>query len=478
MKFPFTFIIRLIAVLLSINVFASGDTTKVIILSINDQHAKIDNYGQLKAAVDKIRGEYQHVLLFAAGDNFTGNPVVDQYPDKGYPIIDLMNVTGFNASAIGNHEFDYGQETLKKRMQQANFQFLNANIKDSSAKPAFTPYKVFTLDNGIKVGVISAIQRGSNGLPDSHPSNLKGLAFTDGIQELKNYNHIKDSCNVFIALTHLGFEDDIRLAGEMPALNIIMGGHTHTLTKPAHIANGVTIMQAGSSVKNLSKATVYLVDGKVVKIAPEMISLASYVAEDEEVIKKLAIFNDNKELNRVIGTNLSKMEEKDELGSLMTDAVTDLDQVEIAFQNNGGIRIDYLNEGPITVKDVYKLDPFGNEVILVKMKPSEIKSLIINSYYQSDSSIDLQVSGMTYTIIRKSGTNSIDVEMKLADDRKLKKNKSYNVGLSSYIASSYKFDRNDSGKSLFITTAQALINFIEKKKTVDYKGTKRASLKY
>lgn len=478
MKFASTLLIRLTAILLSINVFASGDTTKVVILSINDQHAKIDNYGQLKAAVDKIRGEYQHVLLFAAGDNFTGNPVVDQYPDKGFPIIDLMNVTGFNASAVGNHEFDYGQETLKKRMLQANFQFLNANIKDSSAKPAFTPYKVFTLDNGIKVGVISAIQRGSNGLPDSHPSNLKGLSFTDGIQELKNYNHIKDSCNVFIAVTHLGFEDDIRLAGEMPALNIIMGGHTHTLTKPAHIANGVTIMQAGSSVKNLSKATVYLVDGKVVKIAPEMISLASYAADDEEVIKKLEIFNDNKELNRIIGTNLSKMEEKDELGSLMTDAVTDLDQVEIAFQNNGGIRIDYLNEGPITVKDVYKLDPFGNEVILVKMKPSEIKSLIINSYYQSDSSIDLQVSGMTYTIIRKSGTNSIDVEMKLADGRKLKKNKSYNVGLSSYIASSYKFDHHDSGKSLFITTAQALINFIEKKKTVDYKGTRRASLKY
>ncbi len=77
-----------------------SDTTKIVILSLNDQHAKIDNYDKLKALVDQIKKENNNVLLFAAGDNFTGNPIVDMYPDKGYPIIDLMNEVGFNAMLL------------------------------------------------------------------------------------------------------------------------------------------------------------------------------------------------------------------------------------------------------------------------------------------------------------------------------------------------------------------------------------------
>ncbi|MGE5383462.1 MAG: metallophosphoesterase, partial [Omnitrophica WOR_2 bacterium] len=156
MKSSLLTIVILIAFQFSVkaqNSTQNSDTTKVIILSLNDQHAKIDNYGQLKAAVDKIRKENKYVYLFSGGDNFTGNPVVDQYPDKGYPMIDLMNSVGFTASAVGNHEFDYGQQVLGKRMKQANFPFLNANIKDSTGNFKFKPYYIIKLDNGLRIGV-------------------------------------------------------------------------------------------------------------------------------------------------------------------------------------------------------------------------------------------------------------------------------------------------------------------------------------
>lgn len=452
----------------------TADTVKVILLLVNDQHAKIDNYIQLKALVDKIRSENKYVLLFAAGDNFTGNPVVDQYPDKGFPIIDLMNSTGFNASAIGNHEFDYGQEILGKRIQQAEFPFLSTNIKDNSGKPKFQPYTIIKLENGIDIAVVSAIQLGTNGIPDSHPSNLKGLVFNDGVEELVKYNNLRDSSEIFVALTHLGFEKDLELARAMPSLDIIFGGHTHTLSKPAHLENNIIVMQAGSSVKNLAKATVCLVNNKVVKIIPEMLNVTSFYGKDENIAKRVERFNDNPELNREIGITKYGLNGENELGSLMTDALVSLEQIDIAFQNNGGIRLDYLNAGPITVKDIYKLDPFGNEIILYQLTESEIKSLILNSYEKGENSVDLQVSGMTYTIILNDNKTAKDVIMKLDSGKKLKRNKLYNVGINSYIASSYKFDHKDSGKSLFTTTAQVLIKYITDMKIIDYKGVKRA----
>lgn len=451
-----------------------NDTIKLVVLAVNDQHAKIDNYGQLKAAVDQIRSKYNNVLLLSGGDNFTGNPVVDQYSDKGYPIIDLMNIVGFNASAVGNHEFDYGQETLAKRMEQAKFPFLSANIKNhDGTKNAFKPYHDFEL-NGIKVTVIGAIQLGNAGLPDSHPSNLKGLSFNDGVDELLNFKHLKESCNVFIALTHIGFEEDIRLAELMPELDLIMGGHTHTLTKPSHNVNGVYIMQSGSNVRNLSKAIISLVNGKVVKINTEMLNLADFKPNDRIIEEKLAYYNDNKELNQIIGTSLLPIKGSDELGSLMTDAVTSLSEVDVAFQNNGGIRIDVLAKGPITVKDIYKLDPFGNEIILFRMTPKEIKSLIFNAYKDAGDEIDLQVSGLTYTINSHKGYSLNSVELKWPNGKKIKQCKKINVGLNSYIASSYKFDHKDSGRSLFVTTAETLINYIKDKPEIEYNNVKRA----
>ncbi len=479
-KFRLLSITTLITCLLafqSIGLAQVNDTVKIVVLSVNDQHAKIDNYGQFKALVDKIRDENKYVLLFAAGDNFTGNPIVDMHDDRGFPIIDLMNDLDFNATAVGNHEFDYGQEKLAKRIQQADFPFLSANIKDNSGRLELKPYEIIQLDNGIKVGVISAIQLGTGGIPDSHPSNLRDLIFTDGIEELKKYGSLRDSCHIFIALTHLGFEKDIELAGVMPQLDLILGGHTHTLTNPAHNANGVTIMQAGSGVRNLCKVTLYLVNNSIVKVLPEILSITSFKVSDKEINRKLEVYNDNKELNRVIGSSSKKLSGSDELGSMMTDAVTSLESVDIAFQNEGGIRVDYLNAGPITIKDIYKMDPFGNEVILIRMKASEIKSLILNAYKDANNDIDLQVSGLTYTIITDNSKNAVDVDMRLPDGRKIKKCRQYNVGLSSYIASSYSFEHKDPGKSLFITTAQTLINYITNKKEVDYSGVKRAFVK-
>lgn len=476
MRKRITFIALMFVCLVSIKAQVS-DTTKVVLLSLNDQHAKIDQYARLKAMVDQIRQQNQYVLLFAAGDNFTGNPVVDQYPDKGFPIIDLMNTVGFNATAIGNHEFDYGQNTLEKRIRQAHFPFLNANIFDSAGQLVFKPYHIFSLDGNIKVCVISAIQLGSGGKPDSHPSKVTGLTFKDGVSELVKLKNLRDSCNLFIALTHLGFERDIELADSMPQLDLIFGGHSHTLTSSPKTHHGVLIMQSGSNVGHLGKATFYLVGGHVVKVTSEMLDISNFPDTDQAVAKKIDDFNDNDELDKIIGTSVNPIKGSDELGSLMTDAITSLESVQVAFQNNGGIRIDRLDKGPVTIKDIFKLDPFGNEVIILNLTAKEIKSLISGAFERAGNSIDLQVSGLTYTVVTGKNGRVRRVDLRLPNGKKICNNPTFVTGLNSYIASSYTFDHHDSGKSLFITTAQVLINYITAQKEINYQGVKRAFVK-
>ncbi|MDR2938209.1 MAG: metallophosphatase, partial [Prevotellaceae bacterium] len=207
--------------------------TEVVILSLNDLHAKIDNLDKVAAFVEKERAENPNVLLLAAGDLFSGNPVVDYYPDKGFPMIDLMNEIKFDAVTLGNHEFDYGQNALANRMAQANFPFLCANIcADSSKIPAPKPYLFFT-KTGEKVCVVGLGQE----RPEALTESLKNLTFHNPIEELSKYTWLRKKSNLLIALTHLGVEQDSLLALRYGALDLIVGGHSHTKLDTGMLVN-------------------------------------------------------------------------------------------------------------------------------------------------------------------------------------------------------------------------------------------------
>ncbi|MFP4019079.1 MAG: metallophosphoesterase, partial [Bacteroidales bacterium] len=146
---------------------------QVAILHTNDMHASIDNMDKLAAYKQQMDKKYDHVFLVSAGDIFSGNPVVDEYEQKGYPIIDLMNKAGYNLSAIGNHEFDYGQEVLAERMEEANFPFICANIKtEGTSLPQPDPYSVLEA-GGKKIFILSQIEIWNDGQPSTHPMKLK-----------------------------------------------------------------------------------------------------------------------------------------------------------------------------------------------------------------------------------------------------------------------------------------------------------------
>ncbi len=448
---------------------------RVVIFHFNDIHGKIDNFAKVAAIVERERQGGGDVYLFCAGDNFTGNPIIDQYQPPGEPMLELLNRLGLDLMTPGNHEFDFGMENLRSFAARARFPLVAANIEaPAGALPQLRPSIVLQTKNGLRIVIFGLIQvEAGSGLPSTHPDRVKGLRFSEPLQEAMKFRNLRQGSHVFLALTHIGYEDDLRLAGQMPELDVIIGGHSHTRVDPAEKVNGVLVAQAGSDNRFLGRLELRLRNGRLVEKQGTLIDLKEWRDEDSEVKAMIARFNQNPAFTRVIVEAPFAIEGRDALGSLMTDAMRAAHGLDIAFQNEGGIRLQQLPE-KITLKDVYTLDPFGNQVVEIAMNAEEIRSLICDSFKRGDN-IDLQVSGMAYTVRTDSERRIREVLLRGADGKPLPEDRTYRVGVSSYIASSYQFTHRDPGRALGTTTADALIRFLEGRPDFSiYRGVKRA----
>ncbi|MDR1349046.1 MAG: bifunctional metallophosphatase/5'-nucleotidase [Prevotellaceae bacterium] len=463
--------------LLLITVFAgctsANKETQIIILSTNDMHAKIDNYAKVASYVDKVRSENKNVLLLNGGDMFSGNPVVDRYEDKGYPMVEIMNRLGYDYGVLGNHEFDYGQDFLAKRIEQATFPLLCANMKvfGQALIKQPEPYVIFNLD-GIKICILATIQvENSNGklIPSTHPDKLKNIDFFQPVETALEYKYLREKCDLFISLSHDGIDEDVILAQKMPELDIIIGGHSHTRVD-GMIENGVLISQTECYLKYIGKTTITLKDKKVADKKFELIDVSTLQDENAEIKALVNKYYEETPLNEIVAEAKADFSDKENLGNLMTDAVVSVLDLDIAFQNSGGIRIDKINKGDISLLTLYTLDPFDNEIVLFEMSYDEIYSLLKNSYRKESKYADLKTAGISYAIKVKDD-EVIDMEIHdMKSGNLLDKNKKYKVGMNSYIASSYKFDHADAGKTLNVTSVETLIEYLKQQKEASPKA--------
>ena len=239
-----------------LELFAKEDMIKLTILHTNDVHSRIDPFpandpkypnmggvARRAALIKKIRGEEKNVLLLDAGDIFQGTPYFNLY--GGELEFKLMSEMGYDASTLGNHDFDNGIDGLVKQMPNMNFPFLNANysFNDTLLQNKIQEYKIFHRGN-LKIGVFG-IGIELRGLVD--PKLSGNILYND---PLVNANRIstllknEEKCDLVICLSHLGYKyndkkvSDSVLAKESSSIDLIIGGHTHTfLDEPTHVLN-------------------------------------------------------------------------------------------------------------------------------------------------------------------------------------------------------------------------------------------------
>lgn len=232
----------------------------LVILHTNDTHSRIEplpetdrtspgKSGVVRRAelIDQIRKENKNVLLFDAGDFLQGTPYFNLF--KGEVEVKAMNLMGYDAATLGNHEFDYGLEILEKVVREANFPIVSSNydFSQTALKNLIKPFIILKKD-GVRIGVIG-INIQPRGLIAA--GNYEGMKFLDPVKtanEMAELLTTKYKCDMIVCLSHLGYNADLNLAESTRGIDLIVGGHSHTYMKEPAIRKNldnkeVTIFQ-------------------------------------------------------------------------------------------------------------------------------------------------------------------------------------------------------------------------------------------
>lgn len=459
----------ILSLLMFVALTVSAERKELHILSANDMHAAIENFPRLGYVADSLRALYPDLLILSGGDNRSGDPINDMFEIPAYPMVALMNQVGFHATVVGNHEFDSNQYGLARLIGLSTFPTLCANMEpDAKFNMHVKPYQIFDC-GGISVGVLGITALGSMGTPESHPARMTDIRFMDPLETILKYAFLREKCDVVLLLSHLGYADDVKFSAELPWVDIIVGGHSHTQLNGGEIHNGILITQNMKSLLNATHSTLVLEDGKVVEKKAEAIAIAGQPGENKTVAELVRYFSENPAFKRALAIAETPMN-KEELGCMVCDAYIEETGADLSYQNAGGVRIEEHEAGDMTVGDVMKMDPFQNNAVEVFCTGKELAEMLI-SCYDNDKQRFPYVSGFTCEITINPADGKITKLVLLdKDGKKLNLKKTYRVVSNSYTVAVSPTNRKDMGNSIGITTPDLIKNYLEHQGRINYQG--------
>ena len=447
------------------------------ILSINDPHAAIEQFPRLGYVADSLRAIYPDLLILSAGDNRSGDPINDMFDIPAYPMVALMNQIGFHATCVGNHEFDSNQDGLARLIDLGTFPTLCANMEpDPKWKMHVKPYQIFDC-GGISVGVLGITALGSMGLPESHPARLTDIKFMEPLETIQKYQFLREKCDVVLLLSHLGYTSDVKFSAELPWVDIIVGGHSHTQIQGGEMHNGILITQNSKSVPFATHSTLVLAGGKVVEKKAELIAVKGMPGENKTVAELVRYFSENPAFKRVLAVAETPFENREELGCMVCEAYLAETDADLSYQNAGGVRIENHPAGDFTMGDVMKMDPFQNDLVEVQVTGKELAEMLV-SCYDNDKQRFPYVGGLKCEVIIDPATQKVK-KLTLFDlnGKKLNLKKTYRVVSNSYTVAVSPTNRADQGHSVGITTPDIIKNYLERQKKVSFQGSRCLEMK-
>jgi len=466
------------------------DTLKLTILHMNDPHAyyvpyekkgvdgRIGGFAKassvLKAARDRSAAEGRRTLVFMAGDLLMGTQFSTVF--KGSLGVSLMNRMKFDAMTVGNHEFDYGQANLISQLKPLmEFPLLSENIRTREGKYIFDRVIMKRFpdsDTRVIIFGLTTAETPVTTLPD----NVQGLVFHDPVETaselLRDFNH-KD---LIIAVTHLGIDEDRKLAASCPKIDVIIGGHTHTKIFTPEKVGDTLICQAGAYAEFLGKLDVDVNNGKVLTHNGGLILLGPSVEEDPQVVSLIKSHEAQMDmkLNEVIGKTEVFLDgswtqvrggKNTDLGRLITSVMARTCGADVAVVNGGSVRRS-LKEGPITIGEVYSVLPFQDTLVKLDLSGADLQAALQRSHdLKEGSGGKLQVFGLT----RRVEDGKVLVEQVAGKD--FDPVRSYSVAINNFLLAGgdgYKIfgERGQKVEKIGSLIADLLIDYIKSKKVI------------
>ncbi|MGL5124223.1 MAG: bifunctional metallophosphatase/5'-nucleotidase, partial [Fusobacteriaceae bacterium] len=381
---------------------------ELVVVHLNDGHGRAEEgehagvgYAKIATIIENLKKDSsnKNIIFLDAGDTFHGTTFANL--ERGASIVKVLDKMNLEAMALGNHDFNFGQNRVLELNKMSKFEMLSANTIKEDGSNFITPYIIKEVE-GIKVGIFGLTT------PETHyktnPKNVEGLIFENPVprakkvvEELKN-----QGAKFIIAITHLGIDESTKpefrstaLAEEIPEINLIVDGHSHTSLEEKMVVNGVTIIQTGEYSKNLGIAKI---DFDELSKGTEAISYNLMLKEEIldkgiEPNKEIEDFIDEikKEQNKITEIKIGKTDvklvgdrefvrsEETNLANLITDAMIWKSNADMSLTEGGGIRAS-INQGDITVGDIINVLPFGNYVITKELTGKDIKDVLEHGF--------------------------------------------------------------------------------------------------
>lgn len=394
----------------------TGETVRVTILHLNDtyQFTPVDGgkYGGLARVMTLKKNALKdnpNTLMTLGGD--TLSPSVETRTYRGAQMVDAWNMVGLDYSVLGNHEFDIRTNELLDRIKESKFTWLGANVIDTNTGKAFadTPPFVIREFGGVKIGLLGLL------LPETKDtSSIEGhlqiADFCKTAQELIPRMRAAGA-NTIVAVTHMFMHQDKQLARCAPGIDLILGGHEHTLLQSS--ANGTPIFKMWADAREVGKFDLYIdtKSGKLASMDWQIIRVTDQIPDAPEfapVVAKYKSLLDQLEV-RVGATavpldalSYSVRTKETDIGNFIADAYRNAVGADIGFVNGGSIRADLsYNPGPLTKRDVLSMLPFNNPIVKVEVSGKLLLDILEHSVARSREDNEPgrfpQVSGLKFT---------------------------------------------------------------------------------
>jgi 2',3'-cyclic-nucleotide 2'-phosphodiesterase (5'-nucleotidase family) len=432
------------------------------------------------AAIDRARTECAprcETLLLDAGDLFQGTPASNL--SYGRPVVEYYNRMGYAAAALGNHEFDWGTDSLRARMRQAKFGILGANVRYTDGRDVSWIRNDTIVQRGAtRIGIIGVSTVSTP--TTTRAANVVGLRFDDPAPIVDSIGTAlrKRGANFVVVIAHAGAScgrdgatecrgEIIDLARRLTTkVDAIVSGHTHTLVNTD--IKGIPIVQARSSGRAIDILDLPIGEHANLSVRHQVREIAVDTMRPVPAIDSIvrrAVERVASLVNRHVATipvTLARQGSQYPLGNLIADAQRWAAKGDVAIMNNGGIRTE-LRAGDATYGSLFEIQPFGNTLYSLTMTGSQLRGLI--EAMVARSSVDDHVSGLTITYDPSRPKGSRVVSVTTADGTPLSDTTTYNVIVNDFIATGGEGynagGRGSASKPLNIVDLDALIDYLK-----------------
>ncbi len=432
------------------------------------------------AAIDRARDECAprcETLLLDAGDMFQGTPASNLA--FGRPVVEYYNRMGYAAAALGNHEFDWGTDSLRARMRQAKYGIFGANVRYTDGRDVeWIRNDTIVRRGAARIGIIGVSTVSTP--TTTRAGNVVGLRFDDPAPIVDSIGTVlrKRGANFVVVIAHAGAScgrdgatdcggEIIDLARKLTTkVDAIVSGHTHTLVNTE--VKGIPIVQARSSGRAIDVLDLPIGSSAGLPVRHQVRELAADTIQPvpaiDSIVRK-AVARVAPLVSRHVATipaTLARQGPQYPLGNLIADAQRWAGKGDVAIMNNGGIRTE-LRAGDATYGSLLEIQPFGNTLYSLTMTGSQLRGLL--EAMLAKNSVDDHVSGLTikYDPSRPKGSRMVSVTM--ADGTPLSDTKTYNVIVNDFLATGGEGynagGRASVSKPLNIVDLDALIDYLK-----------------